>query len=424
MSYSMFQALAPRNQAPSPVDLAEPSTSPPPEIGDPRLPLELMIKIFNHAQEQDICLTALLRTTKLNYSLVWPMIYKDNTLHLNRETLPGLATFMCNDLIGKKKDTPARKKESDPENLGIFERRTRLLESITTLVINDVRVMFEWDWSLDFIDFCSSVVLPNVTKIIWREDKLQEGCWAGPYMIPSLKGREWITPPRGVDNAAVDAELQNRRPKQFIPVLPAKVKEVCIIVPASGYFQAVYNQYPYPDEEHPWSQSFLTIERINKFVARFTGDVTVRVHQPVSKSDITLSDASNTIYSFYADYWNVPARPRLIEAFARTVARRLQFDQVDSNIWEDMSPDLAQIVQNGAYNREEMLEQCKRVIEQPQWQLYNGHDREDRRDLRTWIMGLVTAMINLIYSDHNEVECPCCGTVGTSLNAYRPQAHI
>lgn len=352
------------------------------------------------------------------------MIYKDNTLHLNRETLPGLASFMMAYPIGPEWDTPARYKELELETGEILKRRTRLLEGITTLVINDVQVMFGWEWSLDFIDFCSTVVLPNVTKIIWREAKLQEESKAGPCMIPSLRGREWIKPPREVSSAAIDAELQNRRPGQFFPVLPAKVKEVCIIVPASGYFQAVYNQYPYPDEEHPWSQSFTTIERINKFVARFTGDVTVRVHQPVSKSDITLSDASNTIYSFYADYWNVPARERLIEAFARTVARRLQFDQVDSNIWEDMSPDLAQIVQNGAYNREEMLEQCKRVIENPPWPLYNGHDREDRRDLRTWLLGLVTAMINLIYSDHNEVECPCCGTVGTSLNAYRPQAHI
>jgi hypothetical protein len=40
----------------------------------PQLPTELMIKIFTFAQQQDTCLTSLLRTTKLNYSLVWPMI--------------------------------------------------------------------------------------------------------------------------------------------------------------------------------------------------------------------------------------------------------------------------------------------------------------------------------------------------------------
>lgn len=69
MSENIYQALA-HYQAPPFIYLSEPSPSPLPEIGDTRLPLELIIKIFNHAQEQDICLTALLRTTKLNYSLV------------------------------------------------------------------------------------------------------------------------------------------------------------------------------------------------------------------------------------------------------------------------------------------------------------------------------------------------------------------
>jgi hypothetical protein len=135
----------------------------------PQLPTELMIKIFEFAREQDTCLTSLLRTSKLNHSLVWPMIYNNKALHLNRETLPALSRFMSINMTVSKEDTPARQKSFEFKKIDILERRIGLLAKITTLVIDDVQVMFESKWSVEHAEFCSSIVLPNVTKIIWRE---------------------------------------------------------------------------------------------------------------------------------------------------------------------------------------------------------------------------------------------------------------
>jgi len=311
----------------------------------PQLPTELMIKIFKFAQYQDICLTSLLRTTKLNYSLVWPMIYKNKTLHLNRDTLPGLASFMSINLTMSKNDTPARKKELNLEKMEILERRRRLLAGITTLVIDDVQAMFGWEYSHDFATFCSTIVLPNVNKIIWREDKLRERGKAGFRMIPGHRAGTWIKPPPGVSDAEIDVELQRRRSKQFIPVLTAKVKEVCIIVPGSGYFQDLGYQHIYHYTERPWFFSVSTIERISKYVARFTGDVTIRVHQPVSDMFIHLLPVRNTIYSFYSDYWDVPARTRLIIAYDIIIAKRLERNHDYSQTWAGyLFPTLSDIL--------------------------------------------------------------------------------
>jgi hypothetical protein len=392
----------------------------------PQLPTELMIKIFKLAQHQDICLTSHLRTTKLNYSLVWPMIYKDKTIHLNRETLPGLATFMSIKLTVSKMDTPARKKELYLEKMEILERRKRLLASITTLVIDDVQVMLGWEWCYDLANFCSTIVLPNATKIIWREDKLREGGQAAPELIPGLQGGKWIKPPPEVSDYAIDAELpelQRRRLKQFIPVLPAKVKEVRIVVPGSGYFQDQGYQPPSLFTERPWFFPVSTIERIRKYVVKFTGDVTVRVHQPVSDSYIRLCPTRNTIYSFYSDYWDVPARTRLIDAFGITTARRLEGNYDDSSTWaHDLYPMLSDIL-SGTSKREVMLWSCKTAIGKPELFRLNGRNKKSGGYLKRWLLRVVTEMIAIIHSDHDEVKCKCCGTVGTSLKAWKTQVY-
>jgi hypothetical protein len=388
----------------------------------PQLPTELMIKIFKRAQHQGICLTSLLRTTKLNHSLVWPMIYKEKTLHLNRETLPGLASFMTINLTGSKNDTPARKKVLDLEKMEILERRRRLLAGITTLVIDDVLMMFGWEWSYDLANFCSTIVLPNVTKIIWREDKLREGRKTRPRIIPGIRAGTWIKPGLELFDLDIDAQLQKRRPIHFIPVLPAKVKEVCIIVPGSGSFQDVGNYFSFVERQ--WSHYVSTMERINKYVARFTGNVTVRVHQPVSDSYISICPVRKTIYSFYPDkHWNVPAGHRLMNAFGRFVERRLENNYYDSSTWaHDLWPTLS-IILSGDSRREEILDSCKTAIWNHELFGLNGRDKKSAGDLRRWLLKVVTELIAIIHSDHDEVKCTCCGTVGTSFKALKTQVY-
>lgn len=156
----------------------------------PRLPTEIMIRIFKLAQEQNISLAPILRTSKLNHCLVWPMIHRNRTIHLNRDTLPGLASFMSLSLAGTQEDTPARKMALNAEKMEILERRRSLLAGINTLIIDDIQVMFGHAWREDLAKFCSTVVLPNVTKIIWRQDELRE--WEPPKQLGADK---WMTSP-------------------------------------------------------------------------------------------------------------------------------------------------------------------------------------------------------------------------------------
>jgi hypothetical protein len=317
--------------------------------------------------------------------------------------------------------TPARKKELYLEKMEILERRRRLLASIITLVIDDVQVMFGWEYSHDFANFCSTIVLPNVTKIIWREDKLREGVNVGPRMIGGPRAGTWVRPGLELSDSEIDAELQKRRPIHFIPVLPAKVKEVCIIVPGSGYFQDVANHYSLAERQ--WFHYISTMERINKYVARFTGNVTVRVHQPVSHSYISICPVRKTTYSFYPDYWNVPAGDRLINAFGIFVERRLENNYYDSSTWaHELYPILSDIL-SGNSRREEILDSCKTAIWNRELFRLNGRDKKSAGDLKRWLLGVVTEMIAILHSDHKEVECRCCGTVGTSLKAWKTQIY-
>jgi hypothetical protein len=385
----------------------------------PQLPTELMIKIFKFAQGTS--LTSLLRTSKLNYSLVWPMIFKDKTLHLNRETLPGLATFMSTNLTMSKEDTRARKKQLNLEKKDILERRRQLLAGITTLVIDDVQVMFERKWHVDFAKFCSRIVLPNVTKIIWREVEPEK--IAKPLSAKQLYTARWRRNSEADAQLVVGVELRVLHPRRLVPVLPAKIKEVCIVVPASGYFQDLGLEDRYHYTRRPWYFWFLTIERINEYVANFTGDVLVRVHQPVSDRHISISHVPNTIYSFYPDCSDAPAKARLVDAFYEFIQKRMGPGRFHWTASGDLVENVLSDILKGTLKREEMLNRCTKAIREESLSTIRWAGENDR-DTEKWLLGIVAGFIALLHSDHDEVVCGCCGARGISLKAWKPQIPI
>jgi len=71
-----------------------------------------------------------------------------------------------------------------------------------------------------------------------------------------------------------------------------------------------------------------------------------------------------------------------------------------------------------------MLRSCKTAIWNPEYFDLGGSDKNNEGgDFGQWLLGLVKEMIEIIHSDHKEVECRCCGTLGTSLKAWKTQVY-
>jgi hypothetical protein len=222
----------------------------------------------------------------------------------------------------------------------------------------------------------------------------------------------------------VGVELRVLHPRRLVPVLPAITKEVCIVVPASGYFQDLGLEDCYHYTRRPWYYWVLTIERINNYVANLTGDVTVRVHQPVSNRRISISHVPNTIYSFYPDCSDAPAKARLVDAFCEFIQKRIGPVRSHYTASGDcVVPILSEILKETS-KREEMLNQCTKAIRDPESLSTSRWARENNRDTEKWLLGIVANFIALLHSDYDEGVCGCCGTRGISLKAWIPQIPI
>jgi len=340
------------------------------------------------------------------------MIHENKTIHLNRDTLPGLASFLSINLAETDEDTPARKMALNAETMEILERRRGLLAEINTLIIDDIQVMFGEAWREDLVKFCSTVVLPNVTKIIWRQDELRE--WEPPKQLGADK---WMMSPPMPFSSDAEYKLLIYRPVQFDSVLPAKDKEVCIVVPASGYFQSFGHPSLYVPTKQSRYQPVPIIDRIVSHIVKFSGNLTVRLHQPISPEHIAICRMPNTIYSFYTDYWNQPAKPRLINAFNENMTGRLRREYSALDVWVyHIFPAIENILDSDM-GREEMLDECKHIVGHPGL-FGEGPGIDTDEDMSPWDLGMVSAMIQLLHSDHGEVECGCCGELATSLKGW------
>jgi hypothetical protein len=394
-----------------------------PTRDSPRLPAELMTKVMQYAQARNISLAPMAQTSRLNYHLAAPMIYE--TIYLNRSTLPGLARFMSIDFGRVENAQPGTQREIAEKKREILEKRRGLLAKVTTLVIDDIQMMFGFKWAEDLNSFCSLIVLPNVTKVIWREDKLRKwedapsGLWAGPV---ARRGGTWKYPSRDTAESDIDEELRVHKPARFVPVLPAKVKQVCIVMPGSGYFQAFGDRRRYLLTKRPWEHEMPITDRIMQHISVLSGDVTVRIHQPISSEQIHLSQVPNTIYSFYQDYWNLSAKPRLIEAFYMNVVERVTDEQNGWEIWRyQLWRPLERILCKNL-KLEDMLKECEVLIRDPT--LYWTSAFNPRNiDIRTWFVKIVSEMVRILHSDHDEVKCGCCGSEGTSVKAWTKRTY-
>jgi hypothetical protein len=305
----------------------------------PRLPTEIMEKIFKHANDQDpSTLLPCLRTSKLNYHLAMPILY--DTIHLNRDTLPGLAKLM---------------------SVGPTENKKKSLEQVTTLVIDDICVMFGFKWEQQLKDFCESIVLPNVTKVIWKEEKKRECDSTGPKRVLV---KERFRRNVGPDFNKIDFKFQIGLPRQFVSVLPAKEKEVHIITPPSGRFQEIGPVGTYHLATRPWRQFVQTTDRVMGYVKKMSGTINLHIHQPVHGRFLTLGDIPNTTYHFYPfnPLDDISTTACLLDLFEHTINVRLGVLIWDCEMWKtDLEPTLRAILFQDLAP-EAMLKKCEEAI--------------------------------------------------------------
>jgi hypothetical protein len=198
----------------------------------PQLPGDVLHKIFRHIQEDasNASLFPVLQTNSFFYDLAIPLVY--NTIYLNRSTIRGLMN-----------------------GTGIYcqkGRKSQALSTATRLVINDILVLFDYDYGPALRSFLNVVVLPNVTQVIFRQDRLKDQ--------------------RMNNNRAlfVHEDFQVSRPKMFAQMLP-KVQDVCIQLSPNEHFRQ------------------MTTPRIMEIVKALSVKKDIRIHQSVNSRRLTPS---------------------------------------------------------------------------------------------------------------------------------------
>jgi len=350
-----------------------------------RFPPEIMQRIFKHAQNDNLSsLTSVLRTSKVNYELAMPLLYE--TIHLNRDTLPGLARNMSIDPTERKKEQ---------------------LSKVTTLVIDDIAMMFGFKWEDELKLFCQSIVLPNVTKVIWREDEIREMDETGPKSktidnsMTRKYGAKGLCPKRRPLNASeIDYKFQVALPKQFTSVLPAKEKEVIVIIPPSGQFQQIGPMMSYHVLTRPWKRLAMTSDRIMKYIYHLSGRNTLEIRHPLDSEYLVLSDIVGVNHSFYPgpDTSNFTDKLRIISGFEKTVARRLSFLESDLQQWNDyLAPALRDLLMKDL-GPDAMMKACMEAVRNPPvaWSTrYKGMEF----DLGEEFLDMITELILLLHEE-------------------------
>jgi len=352
---------------------------------EPRLPAEIMQRIFKHAQNDNLSsLTSVLRTSKVNYELAMPLLYE--TIHLNRETLPGLARYMSIDPTERKKEQ---------------------FSKVTTLVIDDIAMMFGFKWEDDLKLFCQSIVLPNIIKVIWREDEVREMNETGPKLktidnsMTRKYGAKGLCPKRRPLNASeIDYKFQVALPKQFPSVPPAKEKEVIVIIPPSGQFRQIGPMMSYHVLTRPWKRLAMTSDRIMKYIYHLSGGNTLEIRHPLDSEYLVLSDIVGVNHSFYPDpdTSNSTDKLRIISGFEKTVARRLSFLEPDLRQWNDyLAPALRDLLMKDL-GPDLMMNACMEAVRNPPV-AWSTRYKEMEFDLEEEFLDMITELILLLHEE-------------------------
>lgn len=357
----------------------------------PRLHGEILYKVFNILHDESPrLLFPVIQVSHLCYKLVMPIIYR--TVHLNRSTLRGLMD-----------DPEAR------QCWGWYWYNRPGLARTTTLIIDDLYVLFDTRYDASLRTFCHHVRLPNVTKVIFRHDRKTAAKFKFHYgefeffvARRPLVCNHTMWPPQTYE------PHQPSRTNMFTHVLPNKSKSVCVSISPNDSFQK------------------LTNDRIMGYVSWLCGDNQIRIHQPVNPNYLTLNidqrrphvrRSASTVYSFYRDLSGIPARPHLLRAFEVLLVRQVK-PLVDYDVphWTGLFAKFVELV-NGEDQPKEIMETMREAIMSPHREYLPkvGTYYTHLRLLKT-LENVFAEMLAALNPD-SETACPCCGQTGAPLNS-------
>jgi hypothetical protein len=384
----------------------------------PRLPCDVMENIVAYLDLST--LRSAMKTSRDLYALAVPLVYE--TIYLNRNTPPGLARWMNGEMMERKKE---------------------LLAKVTTLVIDDIQVMFCFTYDEDLKKFCDSIVLPSVTRLIWRQDELRpvetdviersreplqvrQGYSifdfqdvAGPLCTDgsgsSAQGR-WVSTEAPLPPFTPTVERPTRngprssRVKEFSKVLPSAHKTICIQLPPSGVFQILGSPLIYHHSPGRSPHFLQVTDRIMGYLVKLSGDKTIRIHQPINPHHLTLAEVpgATTVYCFYPKSTNGSAKRHLVRAWQRTMGQRLRRLGPRWSGWTEIVVPAIKAVLYGKLKHHDMLKACLAIIRDSAMIL----TPQDSLVGTTEIVGVinmgVTEMVRALHPDQAST-CHCCG---------------
>jgi hypothetical protein len=255
--------------------------------------------------------------------------------------------------------------------------------------------------------FCQSIVLPNVTEVIWREDEIREMDESGPKLktidnsMTRKYGGKGLCPKRRPLNASeIDYKFQVALPKQFTPVLPAKEKEVIVIIPPSGQFQQIGPVLTYHVLTRPWKRLAMTSDRIMKYIYHLSGRNTLEIRHPLDSVYLGLSDIVGVNHSFYLDPdpSDSTDKIRIISGFEKTVAWRLSFLEPDLQQWNGyLAPALRALLMRDL-GPEGMMKACMEAVRSPPV-AWSTRYKEMEFDLGEEFLDMITELILLLHEE-------------------------
>ena len=243
---------------------------------DRALPVEILTKIVLMSHNISPLSPSFMRVSRNCHAIAQPLVYE--TIRLNRHTLPKLIF----DFVQSDKGHYTKGKVAMNAVKARIESRYRKLysfEHTTTLIIDDIPVLFRPEFDFYLHEFCKWIILPNVTKIIFCQEP--KGPWTEDQLLKSTNHNE---PLEGIKR-----RLSNTRAMLFRKVLPAKTKDVCVQIPPVGGFKQMGNINRYNNKlpAHLVNRALVgnswhevsTTDLVMQYIEKLSGTVNLRIHQ-------------------------------------------------------------------------------------------------------------------------------------------------
>jgi hypothetical protein len=384
---------------------------------DRALPVELLSKIILMAHNISPLSPSIMRVNRNCHTIAQPLIY--DTIRLNRHTLPKLILGLIPIGLQWSEDrcTVVRNYSIRAVKARVESRHRKLysLQQATTLIIDDIPILFRSDFDDMRHEFCKYIVLPNVTKIIFCQEP--NGPWSDE---PIVNPREhW-------DSGAIRKRLSfGAWAALFSKVLPAVTKSVCVQIPPEGDFATLgnINFYNHDLPAHPVDCTFYgnkthyvsTTDLIMQYIEEFSGTVNLRIHQDVLERR-RLSHATIPATYVYRPFTPDPQSPgpiRVARTSGLTTLYHLaQFWQCDSerarqDIWNIYCP-LMHSIDKPLDNHLPLIGQIALL------QQFRVMESRSQKEAEAEFLKKVYQGVSAMHPD-STTPCPCCKEIGVPL---------